>query len=99
GIYFPPVTAFPTPRDDPDGDSDSPRETRRAPRRRPTAEPTTKRPTDSADPGDDGTEVSWMQGLSNRLSAYSLADEDADHDPAADLDGDGPAGEGTDAES
>jgi len=69
------VTAFPAPRADRD---DETRESRRAPRRRPTAEPnTSKRSTEPAEPGDEGGEVGWMEGLSNRLSAYSLSEDDA----------------------
>jgi hypothetical protein len=88
GLYFPPVTAFPTPREG-DDDSVPPREQRRTTRRRPPVERgTTKRPTEAADPGDEGTEVSWMQGLSNRLSAYSLADDEAQESDGV---ADGPA--------
>jgi hypothetical protein len=77
GLYFPPVTAFPAPRQDHDDDPDSPRESRRAPRRRPPVEPGTgTRSSEPAEPGDEATEASWMRGLSNRLSAYSLSDEE-----------------------
>ena len=76
GLYFPPVTAFPTPRAD--RDDDDSRDTRRAPRPRPQAEPnTSKRSTEPAEPGDEGGEVGWMEGLSNRLSAYSLSEDEA----------------------
>lgn len=76
GLHFPPVTAFPAPRADRD-DEDT-RDSRRTPRRRPAAEPnTSKRSTGPADPGDEGGEIGWMEGLSNRLSAYSLSEEDA----------------------
>ena len=75
GIYFPPTTAFPVRRDDDDGTE---RE-KRTPRRRPTAEQNkSKRSSEPAEPGDEGAEAGWMAGLSNRLSAYSLADEDAE---------------------
>jgi acyl-coenzyme A synthetase/AMP-(fatty) acid ligase len=77
GIYFPPTTAFPTPRESSDEESAA-RETPRPPRRRPPAEPgKAKRSAEPAEPGDEATEVAWMHGLSNRLSAYSLADEEA----------------------
>jgi acyl-coenzyme A synthetase/AMP-(fatty) acid ligase len=77
GIYFPPTTAFPTPRESSDEESAA-RETPRSPRRRPPAEPgKAKRAAEPAEPGDEAPEVAWMHGLSNRLSAYSLADEDA----------------------
>jgi acyl-coenzyme A synthetase/AMP-(fatty) acid ligase len=75
GIYFPPTTAFPVRRDDDDGAA---RE-KRAPRRRPAADQNkSKRSSEPAEPGDEGAEAGWMAGLSNRLSAYSLADEDAE---------------------
>ena len=76
GVYFPPTTAFPIPRDD--DDDDAPRGGKRAPRPRPAAElGKSKRSTEPAEPGDEGNEVSWMAGLSNRLSAYSLSDDEA----------------------
>ena len=47
-------------------------------RRRPPADPgKSKQSTEPAEPGDEGNEVSWMAGLSNRLSAYSLSEDDA----------------------
>jgi len=82
GLYFPPVTAFPTPR--PDRDDDDKRE-RRTPRPRPPAEiKASKRSAEPAEPGDETGEADWMEGLSNRLSAYSLS-EDEDQ-AAADAD-------------
>ena len=76
GVYFPPTTAFPIRRDD--DDDDAPRGGKRAPRPRPAAElGKSKRSAEPAEPGDEGNEVSWMAGLSNRLSAYSLSDEGA----------------------
>ena len=76
GVYFPPTTAFPIPRDNDDGDA--PRGGKRAPRPRPAAElGNSKRSTEQAEPGDEGNEVGWMAGLSNRLSAYSLSDDEA----------------------
>ena len=75
GIYFPPTTAFPIPRDD---DDDGAPRGKRAPRPRPAAElGKSKRSTGPAEPGDEGNEVGWMAGLSNRLSAYSLSDDEA----------------------
>jgi hypothetical protein len=79
GIYFPPTTAFPVRRDD----DEAPTQRRQPSRPRPNAEPENneagkkKRSTEPAEPGDETTEVGWMAGLSGRLSAYSLADEDA----------------------
>ena len=85
GLYFPPVTAFPTPRTDPD--DEEPRESRRAARPRPSADVgKSKRSTEPAEPGDETGEVGWMAGLSNRLSAYSLSEDEAP--PAADPDDD-----------
>ena len=77
GIYFPPTTAFPTPRDDGDSDAGSADGKRPARKRPPVETGTSKRSTQPAEPGDEATEVSWMAGLSNRLSAYSLSDDDA----------------------
>jgi len=78
GLYFPPVTSFPAPREEPD-DSERRRDTPKAPRRRAAAEPgkSKRGKSGAAEPGDEADEVSWMQGLSNRLSAYSLAEEEA----------------------
>jgi hypothetical protein len=77
GLYFPPTTAFPTPREGSDEEVHAARETRRSPRRRPPAESgKAKHSAEPAEPGDETTEVGWMHGLSNRLSAYSLADEE-----------------------
>jgi AMP-binding enzyme C-terminal domain len=85
GLYFPPVTAFPTPRADPDGEDTQ--QDRRAPRRRPPAElNASKRSTEPAEPGDEVGETGWMEGLSNRLSAYSLSEDD--ESPAVDSDDD-----------
>ena len=42
-----------------------------------------KRASQPAEPGDESSGVDWMAGLSNRLSAYSLADETAAHDDDA----------------
>jgi acyl-coenzyme A synthetase/AMP-(fatty) acid ligase len=86
GLYFPPVTAFPTLRADTD---DEPRETRRAPRPRPESElRASKRSSTPAEPGDESGEVGWMAGLSNRLSAYSLSEEERQAGEEADADDD-----------
>jgi hypothetical protein len=78
GVYFPPTTAFPTPRDD-NSDSGDASDGKRPSRRRPPAQGgKSKRSTQPAEPGDEATEVSWMAGLSNRLSAYSLSDDETD---------------------
>jgi hypothetical protein len=87
GLYFPPVTAFPSPR--PDRDEDDSQDGRRAPRRRPPTElkdSKAKRSTEPAEPGDEPGETGWMEGLSNRLSAYSLSEDD--ESPAGDSDDD-----------
>jgi hypothetical protein len=78
GLYFPPATSFPIPRDDPDEDAERKRDAPKAPRRRPASDPgKSKRGKSGAEPGDEAEEVSWMEGLSNRLSAYSLAEDEA----------------------
>ena len=85
GLYFPPVTAFPTPRAERD-DEEEARESRRS-RPRPAAEQkAAKRSSQPAEPGDEMGEAGWMAGLSNRLSAYSLSEEEAA--PPADADDD-----------
>jgi hypothetical protein len=81
GLGITPVTEFPQ------VDAGAKREA--SGRRRlsqPAAKPDTQR--SLGEPGDEGEEIGWMQGLSSRLSAYSLdsdpseagepADEDAD---------------------
>ncbi len=83
GLYFPPVTSFPLPRDDED---ESPRPaSRTAPRRRPAPEPGTsksKAKRSQEEPGDETLAAGWMAGLSNRLSAYSLGTEGREPDAA-----------------
>jgi hypothetical protein len=77
-LYFPPVTSFPTPRDDADADTERRRDAPKAPRRRPAPDQgKSTRGKSGAEPGDEAEEISWMQGLSSRLSAYSLAEEEA----------------------
>ena len=90
GIYFPPVTSFPAPREDEDEDGSDRRE-RKPTRRRPTADDEggkSKRKRSLEEPGDDQGDADWMAGLSNRLSAYSLAEDGselpADEDPPGD---------------
>jgi len=84
GIYFPPTTAFPIRRDD----DEPPRPRTQPSRPRAAGDPgkgdagKKKRSTEPAEPGDEGTEVGWMAGLSGRLSAYSLSDEDAESEAA-----------------
>ena len=86
GLNFPPVTAFPTLSADRDDDS---RDTPRAPRRRPAAEVgKPKRSSEPAEPGDETGEVGWMAGLSNRLSAYSLSEDEPAADAGSDSDDD-----------
>ena len=59
----------------------------------PAAKPDTQR--SLGEPGDDGEEIGWMQGLSSRLSAYSLDAEPSEHEEPADEDD----GEADDAET
>ena len=68
-----------------DRDENEPRDSRRTARPRPAAE-VGKSKTEPAEPGDEAGEVDWMAGLSNRLSAYSLSEDEAA--PAADPDDD-----------
>jgi fused signal recognition particle receptor len=73
-LNFPSSTAFSIPRGSRDDvDEREPR----TPRRRPPAElGKPKRSNGPAEPGDDVREATWMEGLSNRLSAYSLSEDD-----------------------
>ncbi|MGH3065167.1 MAG: AMP-binding protein [Gaiellaceae bacterium] len=96
GLYFPPAASFPAPRDDPD-EEERRRDAPKAPRRRPPPDSRKKRGrSGAAEPGDEAEEVSWMAGLSNRLSAYSLAGEDEDasesNPPGSDEPGDAKTG-------
>jgi hypothetical protein len=97
GLYFPPAASFPAPRDDPDDDADRKRDAPKTPRRRPApSQPKSKRgKSGPAEPGGEAEEVSWMAGLSNRLSAYSLAEEEE----AAGVSGEPAAGEPDDVET
>jgi len=89
GIYFPPVTSFPAPREDDEEESPD-RGARKPSRRRPAAdaEGKSKRKRSLEEPGDDQDDADWMAGLSNRLSAYSLAEDGSelpeDENPPAD---------------
>jgi acyl-coenzyme A synthetase/AMP-(fatty) acid ligase len=79
GLYFPPVTSFPDLRTESSSDGESRSETRKTPPRRPAAEAgKSKRKRSLEEPGDDAGAVEWMAGLSNRLSAYSLAEDGAE---------------------
>ena len=79
GLNFPPATSFPTLREDPDADGGRKSDTPRLGRQRPAPNPgKSKESRSGVEPGDEeADEVSWMQGLSNRLSAYSLSEEEA----------------------
>ena len=77
-LNFPSASAIsiPRPRDDDDRES-------RSPRSRPQTEPgKQKRSTQPAEPGDEEQEVGWMAGLSNRLSAYSLSEDEVQEPPS-----------------
>jgi hypothetical protein len=74
-LNFPSVTSFSI-----SGDRHTERGDRRGSGGRRAAPPDpgkAKRSSQPAEPGDEGGGTDWMAGLSNRLSAYSLADEDA----------------------
>jgi hypothetical protein len=74
GLGIRPITEFPR-RETPPGEEPPAR------RRRTRVEQTPDRSRSLGDPGDEPEEVGWMQGLSSRLSAYSLGGE---LEPAAD---------------
>jgi hypothetical protein len=98
GLYFPPVTAFPVPREDSEDDLERKRDAPKTPRRQPAPSSTKSKrgKSGAAEPGDEADEVSWMAGLSNRLSAYSLAEEEegasAPTEPVQDKPGDAETG-------
>ena len=76
GLGLKPVTEFPTLESHPDREATHPR-------RRSAAHQDVKAERRSeGEPGDEPEEVGWMQGLSNRLSAYSLDTEDDAPEPA-----------------
>jgi acyl-coenzyme A synthetase/AMP-(fatty) acid ligase len=82
-LNFPSVTSFSITRDH---SETAPRGDRPGSSKRPGADlGKAKRSSQPAEPGDDVGEVGWMEGLSNRLSAYSLSEDD-DPGPAADDD-------------
>ncbi|HJS49118.1 MAG TPA: AMP-binding protein, partial [Gaiellaceae bacterium] len=78
GLNFPPAASFPDLRSE-DGEPGFGRDAQRTPRGRPAAGSAGSKRVRSreAEPGDESPEVGWMLGLSNRLSAYSLGDEEA----------------------
>jgi acyl-coenzyme A synthetase/AMP-(fatty) acid ligase len=83
GIYFPPTTSISLPRDDDGGATN--RAEPKAPRRRPAAETVkSKGKRSHEEPGDDAGGADWMAGLSNRLSAYSLAEDGEQETDASD---------------
>ncbi len=78
GLNFPPAASFPDLHSG-DGEPEFGRDAHRTPRGRPAAGSARSKRVRSreAEPGDESPEVSWMEGLSNRLSAYSLGGEEA----------------------
>jgi hypothetical protein len=52
----------------------------------PASKPDTQR--SLGEPGDEGEEIGWMQGLSSRLSAYSLDSDPSEAEESADDDAD-----------
>jgi hypothetical protein len=79
GLGLKPVTEFPQVESNPGRES--------PPGRRRHASgmvPGSTRSPEDVDPGDEGEEVGWMQGLSNRLSAYSLDADPETPEPAQD---------------
>ena len=84
-LSFPPVTSFPAAREDTDPQNERKREATRTSRPRPKPAPgKPKRGRSTGEPGDEAEEVGWMEGLSNRLSAYSLAEEESSSDESDD---------------
>jgi acetyl-CoA synthetase/medium-chain acyl-CoA synthetase len=81
-LNFPSSAAFSIPRRE---SNDSDPTGGRVPRPRLQAEPGSKRPAGPVEPGDESTEVGWMDGLSNRLNAYGFSEDEQD-EPASDDD-------------
>ena len=73
GLNFPAVASFQIPTNGPRSESDKPERT--TPRRRGAGPAKSAKSRSQEEPGDEGVEAGWMEGLSNRLSAYSLAEE------------------------
>jgi hypothetical protein len=88
-LNFPSVTSFSISSSERRSDQSDPRDRRSSGRRSAPPDPgKTTRASQPAEPGDESSGNDWMAGLSNRLSAYSLADEAAaQHDDAEPTDG------------
>ncbi len=82
GLGFPPITELILARD---GEPPLAQENeKKAPPDRTPQERRTgkeRRGRSSYEPGDENDETGWMQGLSNRLSAYSLSEDDSSPEP------------------
>jgi len=78
-LGLPPLADFPAPgKPDSEEEEPAPKSNRRT-RRRPAAAPERRgrRAHSAGEPGDEQEAVDWMDGLSSRLSAYSLSDDES----------------------
>lgn len=76
-LGLPPVTDFPSA----DDASEPPRLRRPSRQATPASKARATRGHSTGEPGDEPEEATWMQGLSKRLSAYSLGDDEAPSTP------------------
>jgi hypothetical protein len=90
GLGLPPLTEFPSVRKEPDAENDGAAPASKPPakgkrsRQAPVSSRRGRRDESAQDPGDEAEAVDWMDGLSSRLSAYSLADDSSAPDAPAD---------------
>ncbi len=75
-VGLPPVTNFPTLGERAESDHPAGQEPRARPPRRLIEASTALEPS-IGEPGDEADEMGWMKGLSNRLNAYNLAENEA----------------------
>jgi len=93
-LGLPPLTEFPSVREETVAENDGasppaskPPSRAKRPRPTPASSRRARRDQSAEDPGDEAEAIDWMDGLSSRLSAYSLADDGAE--PNAQGGGDG----------
>jgi hypothetical protein len=93
GLGLPPLTEFPSVRKEPDAEDDGtapttkPATKGKRSRQAPVSSRRGRRDQSAEEPGDEAEAIDWMDGLSSRLSAYSLADDSTAPDAPADNDG------------
>jgi acyl-coenzyme A synthetase/AMP-(fatty) acid ligase len=85
-VGLPPVTNFPTPGERSESERASGEERPRARPPRRTIETSTAIEPSIGEPGDEADEMGWMKGLSSRLTAYNLGENDTPSRPEPDKD-------------